>query len=102
MLVTTDNHLGYKEEDPILKMDSFENFQSALEIGKENGVDAVIQLGDLFHIPEPSNRTLHLTINILEKTLGRAEVKGDYLDLSNMETTAIPLIMINGNHDRPN
>lgn len=26
ILVTTDNHLGYKENDQILKNDSFENF----------------------------------------------------------------------------
>ncbi len=26
VLITTDNHLGYKEDDSILKMDSFENF----------------------------------------------------------------------------
>lgn len=35
ILVTTDNHLGYKEDDSILKMDSFENFQAALNIGVE-------------------------------------------------------------------
>lgn len=26
ILVTTDNHLGYKEKDQILKNDSFDNF----------------------------------------------------------------------------
>lgn len=81
VLITTDNHLGHKEDDPILKMDSFDNFQQALLIGKEHKVDLVLQLGDLFHISEPSNRTIHMTINILERIIGRANVKGDYVNL---------------------
>ena len=35
ILVTTDNHLGYKEDDPILKLESFENFENSLNIGLE-------------------------------------------------------------------
>lgn len=33
ILITTDNHLGYKDNDPILKLDSFNRFESVLEIG---------------------------------------------------------------------
>lgn len=33
ILITTDNHLGYKDTDSILKLDSFEWFESTLKIG---------------------------------------------------------------------
>lgn len=99
MLVTTDNHLGHKEEDPILKMDSFDCFRESLLIGKQQGVDLILQLGDLFHIPEPSNRTIHMSINILESVIGRANLKGDFVDLNSMASEVVPFVMINGNHD---
>ena len=100
-MITTDNHLGYKEEDPILKMDSFDNFEKALVIAKTHEADCILQLGDLFHVSEPSNRTIHLTINILEKNLGRSNIKENVLNIPTHAKSSIPFIMINGNHDRP-
>lgn len=41
-MITTDNHLGYKEEDPILKMDSFDNFEKALVIAKTHEADCIL------------------------------------------------------------
>ena len=52
--VTTDNHLGYKEEDPIRGPDTFNTFNEILSIAKKQKVDLVLQCGDLFHKANPS------------------------------------------------
>lgn len=38
ILVTTDNHLGYGEKDPIRGEDSFVAFEECLELALENEV----------------------------------------------------------------
>ena len=49
ILITTDNHMGYKEKDPILGEDSFTAFEECLEIANRRDVDFVLLGGDLFH-----------------------------------------------------
>lgn len=56
----------------------------------------------MFHVAEPSNWVLHQTISILEKTIGWSCLKGNHCDLNEIQNGTIPMIMINGNHDKPN
>ena len=49
ILITTDNHMGFREKDPIVGEDSFNAFEECLEIANELNVDFVLLGGDLFH-----------------------------------------------------
>jgi double-strand break repair protein MRE11 len=49
ILITTDNHLGFMERDPVRGEDSFNSFEEALKIANENQVDFILLGGDLFH-----------------------------------------------------
>jgi double-strand break repair protein MRE11 len=54
ILVSTDNHLGYKENHHILGDDSFDAFEEILQAAKRNSVDFLLLGGDLFHEITPS------------------------------------------------
>ena len=54
IFVTSDNHLGFKENDPVFGDDSFRVFDEALEKANELDVDFVLLGGDLFHDLRPS------------------------------------------------
>ena len=54
ILVTTDNHIGYKELDPIRGKDTFNTFNEILQFALKEKVDLVLQCGDLFHKANPS------------------------------------------------
>jgi len=56
ILITTDNHMGYREKDPQVGMDSFHAFEECLEIANEKNVDFVLLGGDLFHEQRPSSK----------------------------------------------
>lgn len=67
ILITTDNHVGFNERDPIRKEDSFIIFDEIMQYAHTYNVDFVLQGGDLFHDNKPSRDTLHKTISILRK-----------------------------------
>lgn len=69
ILLSTDNHLGYCERDPIRSRDSFAAFEEMLSIARQNKVDMVLLSGDLFHENKPSRKTLHTV----------SQVWGEYL-----------------------
>ena len=54
ILITTDNHMGFREKDPIVGQDSFDSFEECLQIGNQKNVDFVLLGGDLFHDQRPS------------------------------------------------
>lgn len=64
-MISTDNHLGYLELDPIRKDDSFHSFREMLQCARDNHVDMVLLGGDLFHDNKPSRATLCRTVEIL-------------------------------------
>lgn len=64
-LVSTDNHLGYAEKDPVRCQDSFAAFEEVLRTAKENKVDFILLAGDMFHENKPSRRTMHNTMELL-------------------------------------
>ncbi|RHZ05193.1 hypothetical protein DYB26_009496 [Aphanomyces astaci] len=65
ILISTDNHLGYNENDAIRGKDSFRSFEEMLAIGGREGVDFVLLAGDLFHHNKPSRATMYRTMSIL-------------------------------------
>ena len=67
VMISTDNHLGYLENDPVRSDDSFVSFRETLQAAKDNQVDFVLLGGDLFHDNKPSRATLCKTVNILRQ-----------------------------------
>ena len=62
IMITTDNHLGYKEEDRVRGNDSFYSFEETLKIAsKMKNLDMMLMGGDLFHEHKPSRKTFWKT-----------------------------------------
>lgn len=61
ILVSTDNHLGYAENDNVRGNDSFAALEEVLYLAKQYSCDMVMLAGDLFHENRPSRRTLYKT-----------------------------------------
>ncbi|XP_953263.1 double-strand break repair protein, putative [Theileria annulata] len=62
ILVFTDTHLGYKEDDPFRGNDSLNTFEELLFIAKHLEVDFILHSGDLFDKNMPSRTTMYLLI----------------------------------------
>lgn len=118
IMVATDNHLGYKEKDPVLGNDSFLAFEEILKHAVENDVDFILLGGDLFHDATPSQHSLHQCMSLLRKyTLGSRAINLEILsdqtinfeDCFNSSVNyedpnlnvSIPVFSIHGNHDDP-
>eukprot|EP00940_MAST-03C_sp_MAST-3C-sp2_P002162 g2162.t1 len=117
ILLATDNHLGYLENDPVRGNDSFVAFEEILEIALEKKVDFVLLGGDLFHYNKPSRRTIHRTIQIFRKyCLGEGAVRFRVLSDQKINfgsnggrvnyedpnfSVQLPIFTIHGNHDDP-
>lgn len=106
--ITTDNHLGYKFQDPIRGEDSFSSFEEALRIAKENEVDFMILGGDLFHEKMPSHIVIDKCMDILKRHVyGSKQIEfkffGDFNPNFCLEDVNIemPIFLIHGNHDCP-
>lgn len=56
ILITTDNHMGFREKDPVVGEDSFISFEECLEVANRRNVDFVLLGGDLFHDQRPSQK----------------------------------------------
>ena len=56
VILATDNHLGYLENDPVRGNDSFETFKEVFEIARDCDADMVLLGGDVFHENKPSRR----------------------------------------------
>jgi Calcineurin-like phosphoesterase len=67
ILLSTDNHLGYEENDAVRGMDSFAAFEEVLYLAKRFHCDMVLIAGDLFHENRPSRRTLYKTMEIIRR-----------------------------------
>jgi double-strand break repair protein MRE11 len=116
ILISTDNHLGYLERDPVRGDDSFKAFQEVFEIAKEFDVDMILLGGDLFHDNKPSRSTLYKTMNIIRQNCF-GNRKCDLKILSDQAMNfpssggvnfqdpniniSLPIFSIHGNHDDP-
>ena len=118
ILIASDIHLGYNENDPICGNDSFITFEEILSIARDKEVDFILHGGDLFHDNKPSRPTLHACFSLLrEYCLGDKPVHFEYLSDQSVDfkhcrfptvnyedpniNISIPLFSIHGNHDDP-
>lgn len=106
ILVSTDNHLGFKEKNPERCNDSFLALEEVLDIPKKKEVDMILLLGDLFDESNTSLSTINRCIEIMDKRIGRKKPIGNtlYLDKPNdflLDNCCIPTVLIHGNHDLP-
>lgn len=65
ILITTDNHVGYNESDPVTGDDSWKTFHEIMMLAKSNNVDMILQSGDLFHTNKPSKKSLYQVMKSL-------------------------------------
>ncbi|KAM7199720.1 double-strand break repair protein mus-23 [Naviculisporaceae sp. PSN 640] len=117
ILVSTDNHVGFEERDPIRKDDSWRTFDEIMQIAKKQDVDMVLLGGDLFHENKPSRKAMYQVMRSLRKNcLGMkpceleflsdaAEVfEGAFTHVNYQDpdiNISIPVFSIHGNHDDP-
>lgn len=114
ILLTTDNHVGYLENDPVRGDDSWKTFQETMQLAKIHDVDMVVQGGDMFHVTRPSKKSLYhviqtLRLNCLGDRPCELELLSDAsLALRSGESlnyedpnlnVAVPVFAISGNHD---
>ena len=107
IMIASDTHLGYLENDQIRGDDSFNSFEEILKVTRSEGVDFLLIAGDLFHHHNPSKKTIIRTSNILQKYVyGQKEHKFEvYCYEPNFKNenlfVEIPVFIIHGNHDDP-
>lgn len=116
ILITTDNHVGYNEHDPITGDDAWRTFHEIMMLAKDREVDMVLQSGDLFHVNKPSKKSLYEVLKTLRLScLGNKPCELELLSDPapalpcgpfsgvNYEdpniNVAIPIFAISGNHD---
>lgn len=117
ILISTDNHVGYNERDPIRGDDSWKTFHEIMCLAKEQDVDMVLLAGDLFHENKPSRKSMYqvmrsIRMNCFGDKPCELELLSDasenfqgafnhvnYEDLD--MNIAIPIFSIHGNHDDP-
>ncbi|KAK7206668.1 double-strand break repair protein mus-23 [Myxozyma melibiosi] len=115
ILISSDNHVGYNERDPIRGEDSWKTFHEVMTIAKEREVDLVLLAGDLFHENKPSRQSIYHVMKSLRETCygdkpcelellsDPALSLNDESDHINYEdeniNVAIPVVAISGNHD---
>lgn len=117
-LMTTDNHMGFKQNDHVRRKDSYMAFAEALQIAREQNVDFILLGGDLFHVNKPSSSVEHKCIKIIRQHMSAEvnretsfrRVSGNFshfekLNHANFEdpnlTVPFPIMTIHGNHDDP-
>ncbi|KAF3490796.1 double-strand break repair protein mus-23 [Arthroderma uncinatum] len=117
ILVSTDNHVGYNERDPVRGDDSWKSFHEVMCLAKERDVDMVLLAGDLFHENKPSRKSMYqvmrsLRMNCFGDKPCELEMLSDasenfqgafnHVNYEDMDiNVAIPVFSIHGNHDDP-
>jgi len=115
ILITTDNHVGYNENDPVRGDDAWKTFEEIMYIARDNDVDMVLQCGDLFHVNKPTKKSFYHVMKTLRHTCfgdrpcelellsDPSLVFDDGFNSVNYEdpnlNISIPVFSISGNHD---
>ena len=108
IVIATDTHLGYLENDEIRGDDSFNSFEEILKISKSENADFLLFGGDMFHHHNPSKKTIIRAGNILQKyvygqKIHKYEVYCYEPNFKNENLSVeLPIFIIHGNHDEPN
>ncbi|XP_028144548.1 double-strand break repair protein MRE11 [Diabrotica virgifera virgifera] len=118
ILVATDIHLGYAEENPVRGHDTFDTFEEILQHAVKNEVDFILLGGDLFHHAQPSPYCIQKCLELMKKyCLGDRPVSIEFLSNPSQNFTqhanetvnyedpnlnvSLPVFSIHGNHDDP-
>ncbi|KAK4052670.1 meiotic recombination [Microbotryomycetes sp. JL201] len=119
ILLATDNHIGYAENDPVRGRDSINTFREILQLAVANDVDMVLLAGDLFHENRPTRTSLYQTMDALRQfTMGSRPIGLEVISEAgfgierdvtwpnvNYEdenlNVGLPVFSIHGNHDDP-
>jgi double-strand break repair protein MRE11 len=115
IMVSTDNHLGYLEDDPIRGDDSFAALEEVMFLARKYTCDMVLLAGDLFHDNKPSRLTMFKAMNIFRRyCMGKNPVSIQILSdqkenfrrgMVNYQdefySVDLPVMSIHGNHDSP-
>lgn len=114
ILIASDIHLGYLEDDAIRSEDSFIAFEEALSLAVKYDVDLVLLGGDLFHHSKPSLKCMFKCTEILRKySFGDKPVSIELLSDQTVNfsrnvnyedpnlNVSYPVLSIHGNHDDP-
>ncbi|WP_096394056.1 DNA double-strand break repair protein Mre11 [Halorubrum trapanicum] len=81
---TGDTHIGYSQyHSPVRRQDFLDAFESVVDDAVDDGVDAVVHAGDLFHDRRPELRDLMGTISVLRR----------------LDDAGIPFLAVVGNHE---
>ncbi|KAK2752884.1 meiotic recombination [Arachnomyces sp. PD_36] len=117
ILVSTDNHVGYNERDPIRGDDSWKSFHEVMCLATKHDVDMVLLAGDLFHENKPSRKSMYqvmrsLRMNCYGDRPCELEMLSDasenfqgafnHVNYEDLDiNVALPVFSIHGNHDDP-
>jgi double-strand break repair protein MRE11 len=109
ILVTNDNHVGYKEDDKVRSRDALSTFEAIFTIARSHDVDFVLHSGDLFDDCRPNRFWVNSVCDIFKRyCLGDGEVRFEHLHNENSKPSNfedpnmnidMPVYMIHGNHD---
>jgi len=81
---TGDTHIGYSQyHSPVRRQDFLDAFEAVVDDAVDDGVDAVVHAGDLFHDRRPELRDLMGTISVLRR----------------LDDADIPFLAVVGNHE---
>ncbi|TKX43225.1 MULTISPECIES: DNA double-strand break repair protein Mre11 [unclassified Halorubrum] len=81
---TGDTHVGYSQyHSPVRRQDFLDAFEAVVDDAVDDGVDAVVHAGDLFHDRRPELGDLMGTISVLRR----------------LDDAGIPFLAVVGNHE---
>jgi DNA repair exonuclease SbcCD nuclease subunit len=81
---TGDTHIGYSQyHSPVRRQDFLDAFEAVVDDAVDDGVDAVVHAGDLFHDRRPELGDLMGTISVLRR----------------LDDAGIPFLAVVGNHE---
>ena len=111
ILITNDNHVGFKEDDPVRQNDALASFEEIMQIGRSLNVDFVLHSGDLFDACRPNRHWLTSVMRLLQlhcfgdRDINFQQLRTDDSKPANFEdpnrNIDMPIFMIHGNHDDP-
>ncbi|CCF75462.2 double-strand break repair protein MRE11 [Babesia microti strain RI] len=121
ILIATDSHLGFKDDDMYLADDPINTFHEILYLASKLNVDCIFHSGDLFDQNKPSRTTMYKTMELLNKyCLGANKIAFEVFESSNVmhnddkslllstknvftdkHNVKLPIFIIHGNHDNP-